>query len=95
MFFSEHSVHAVMRGSCITVTMLGPYIARTGSWVCDVLCDQITICSRRSWVCLFELPLTVYVQKFQPRPLEVLVDGDQWQVIRRPETLQDIVSTFI
>jgi diaminopimelate decarboxylase len=30
----------------------------------------------------------------RPRPLEVLVDGSSWQIIRQSETLEDIVRTF-
>lgn len=31
----------------------------------------------------------------RPRPIEVMVDGKQWRVIRRPETLENILGSFV
>jgi len=64
-------------------------------WTCVTFYRNLWLYS--GWSCVWrrDMRLTVCVQHFQRRPLEVLVDGEQWQVIRRPETLQDILSTFI
>ena len=39
----------------------------------------------------FSRNLTV---RFQPRPMEVMVDGNGWTVIRRAETIEDMLRTF-